>query len=256
VWIVDDKSNRVYRYAGAASRLSGSQSADSSFNLASGNGSPRDIVTDGTSLWVVNNSSTDKVFKYTVGGSLVGSWTIDSANSQPTGLTIDPANVSDIWIVDSGDDRVYQYTGAASRTSGSQDAAGWFALSAGNSNPQGIADPPPPSARRYDMFVTGRSESYGSGDLVAAGPSLWLPTFAVETKTVKKPIHLEAREHAFEWVATERYDLSSSRAPWRQSIDREPGMPEVRSPVAGEHDAVDIALESVFAGMFAAPLGK
>ena len=70
VWIVDAKSDKVYRYTGAASRLSGSQTAYSSFNLNSGNTSPKDIVTDGTSLWVINDSTTDKVFKYSVAGSL------------------------------------------------------------------------------------------------------------------------------------------------------------------------------------------
>jgi hypothetical protein len=144
VWIVDSKSDKVFKYTGAATRLSGSQNSASSFNLNSGNRDAKDIVTDGASLWVVNDSSTNKVFKYTVGGSLLGSWTIAGANSQPTGITIDPANVSDIWIADSGTDRVYQYTAAASRTSGSQAAAASFALAAGNTNPQGIADPPAP----------------------------------------------------------------------------------------------------------------
>jgi hypothetical protein len=37
---------------------------------------------------------------------------------------------------------VYQFTAAASRTSGSQSPAVSFALAAGNTNPQGIADPP------------------------------------------------------------------------------------------------------------------
>lgn len=143
VWIVDSKSDKVYKYAGAASRISGSQNAASNFSLNSANADPKDIVTNGTSLWVVNDSSTDKVFKYSVAGSLLGSWTIGSANSKPTGLTIDPANVSDIWIVDSGTDRVYQYAGATSRTSGSQAPLASFALAAGNTNPQGIADPPP-----------------------------------------------------------------------------------------------------------------
>ena len=85
VWIVDAKSDKVFRYTGAASRLSGSQNAASSFSLNSGNTSPKDIVTDGTSLWVVNDRTTDKVFKYTVAGTLVGSWTIDSAQRQPDG---------------------------------------------------------------------------------------------------------------------------------------------------------------------------
>jgi hypothetical protein len=143
VWVVDGKSDKVYRYANAAGRLSGSQTAASSFSLNSGNKAPKGIVTDGVHLWVVNDASTDKVFKYTLNGSLVGSWTIDSANKSPTGLTIDPSNGSqDIWIVDSGTDRVYQYANGRAKTSGSLSAATNFRLAAGNSNPQGIADPP------------------------------------------------------------------------------------------------------------------
>ncbi len=99
-------------------------------------------------MWVVNDSTTDKVFKYTISGSLVGSWTIDSANKTPTGLTIDPTSASQsIWIVDSGTDKVYEYVHSRSKTSGSQSAAVAFALAPGNTNPQGIADPPPPGAR-------------------------------------------------------------------------------------------------------------
>jgi hypothetical protein len=143
VWIVDGKSDKVFKYTGAAMRLSGSQNANSNFALNSGNRSPTDIVTDGSHFWVTNNSSQDKVFKYTVAGALAGSWTISTSGaSSPTGITIDPSNVSDIWIVDSATDRVYTYTGAASKTSGSQSAASSFALAAGNGNPQGIADPP------------------------------------------------------------------------------------------------------------------
>jgi hypothetical protein len=142
VWIVDNKSDKVYRFTGAASRLTGSQSAASSFNLNSGNKDASDLVTDGASIWVLNNASTDKVFKYTVSGSLQGSWTIFGAGGSPTGITIDPTNVSVIWIVDNNSDRVYEFNAAASRTSGSQSPASSFALAAGNTNPQGIADPP------------------------------------------------------------------------------------------------------------------
>jgi hypothetical protein len=145
IWLVDSSSAKVYKYTGAASRLSGSQNAASSFSLASGkNGdsNPQDIVTDGTSIWVVDGTAL-KVFKYTLSGSLLGSWSIDPANTHPTGITIDPANVSDIWIVDNGTDKVYQYIGAASRTSGSQNAGATFALNPYDTNPQGIADPPP-----------------------------------------------------------------------------------------------------------------
>ncbi len=148
IWLVDAKKDKVFKYAGAASRLSGSQNAASSFALSTtflglaGNTNPKGIVTDGVSLWVVDDGSTDQVYKYSLSGSSLGHWAIDSANASPTGLTINPANVSDIWIVDSGTDKVYQYTAAAGRTSGSQSAATTFALAAGNANPQDIADPP------------------------------------------------------------------------------------------------------------------
>ncbi len=145
IWLVDSYADKVYKYTGAASRLSGSQNAASSFNLAGGrNGdpNPQDIVTNGTDFWVVDGTAL-KVFKYTLSGSSLGSWTIDPADTHPTGITIDPTNVSNIWIVDNGTDKVYQYTAAARRTSGSQNASATFALAAGNTNPQGIADPPP-----------------------------------------------------------------------------------------------------------------
>jgi sugar lactone lactonase YvrE len=147
IWLVDSSADKVYKYAGAASRLSGSQSAASSFSLTNkhgnGNTNPQDIVTDGTSFWVVDGTAL-QVFKYTLSsGKLLGSWTIDPADAHPTGITINPNNVSDIWIVDNGALKVYQYAGAASRTSGSQTAAATFALNPYDTNPQGIADPPP-----------------------------------------------------------------------------------------------------------------
>ncbi|MBC7819723.1 MAG: VCBS repeat-containing protein, partial [Planctomycetaceae bacterium] len=146
IWIVDARSDKVFKYANAASRLVGSQNAASSFNLNSGNTSPKDIVTDGTNLYVVNDTLlTDQVFKYTLAGSLVGSWTITGGGGAPTGITLDPAAPSHLWIVDNNTDRVEQYDNAVSRISGSQSASTSFALAAGNTNPQGIADPPPPS---------------------------------------------------------------------------------------------------------------
>src|SRR5262249_35694792 len=129
IWIVDGKSSKVFRYAGAASRLSGSQTAASSFALNSANSNPKDIVTDGVALWTVDDGAKiDKVFKYSLTGTLQGSWAVDSANRAPSGITFDPMNVHDLWIVDSGSDRIYEYAAAASRTSGSQAATTSFAL--------------------------------------------------------------------------------------------------------------------------------
>lgn len=147
VWLVDKGTDKVFYYENAAEISTfGGIDATSSFALANGNRNPRGITTDGTHLWVVNSKSAkDEVFKYTTSGTLVGRWTIDSANVNPRGITIDPNDVNHLWIVDSTTDSVYQYSGAASRTSGSQSADSEFALAAENSNPQGIADPPPPS---------------------------------------------------------------------------------------------------------------
>lgn len=143
IWIVDDGSNKVFRFAGAASRTSGSQNATSSFVLNGANSDAKGIVTNGTHLWVVNDGTIDKVFKYNLSGTLQGSWTIDSNNGSPTGITIDPANVNHIWIVDSADAAVYRYNGAAGHTAGSHTASSVFQLASGNTNAQGIADPPP-----------------------------------------------------------------------------------------------------------------
>lgn len=154
VWLVDARQDRVYRYANAASRLSGSQNATSSFALNSGNRSPKDLVTDGSNIWVVESNTTDRVFKYSMTGSLVGNWVIDTANASPTGITLDPSGATQsLWIVDNGSDRVYEYTNARTRNSGSQSAAVSFALSAGNLNPQGIADPPVADSSQADASV-------------------------------------------------------------------------------------------------------
>ena len=141
VWIVDAYQDKVYRYANAAGRLSGSQNATSSFYLNGSDANPKDIVTDGTSLWTVDDGAVDQVFKYTLSGSLLGSWTLNAGTS-PTGITLDPTNVGNLWVVDNATNRVYQYDNAASLTSGSQWPSTSFALAAGNTNPQGIADPP------------------------------------------------------------------------------------------------------------------
>jgi len=156
IWIVDRVTDKVYFYEQGAEIASPTRvTSTSSFALANGNRNPRGITTDGTHLWVVNSKSAkDEVFKYTISGTLVGRWTIDIANVNPRGITIDPTNVDHLWIVDSTTDSVYQYSGAASRISGSQSADDVFALAAGNTNPQGIADPPPPSAAGSSVSVS------------------------------------------------------------------------------------------------------
>lgn len=145
VWIVDSRSDKVYRYAGAASRLTGSQAAASSFGGIGSN--PKDFVTDGVHLWIVDDGNkSDQVYKFHVTNGYWGSWTIDKANKSPTGIALDPANVGDIWISDSGTDRVYKYAAATGLNNGTLTASSSFALASGNTNPQGLIVPGRPWA--------------------------------------------------------------------------------------------------------------
>jgi hypothetical protein len=71
----------------------------------------------------------------------------------PTGITLDPAKPRHLWIVDSWTDRVYQYDYMVDKHyyhpnpgihgGGVWPASASYALAASNTNPQGIADPPP-----------------------------------------------------------------------------------------------------------------
>ncbi|MFN9048662.1 MAG: S8 family serine peptidase, partial [Planctomyces sp.] len=154
VWIIDSFGKKIYYYANAATKTSGTQSATSSFSMLSANTNPRDVVwgrQDNVSyLWVVDNgSSADRVFRYTLNTSGVStagsSWTISTQNAGPTGIAIDPSDgTMDIWISDSRTDRVYRY--ADGRTSTAPALASSFALGSANTNPQGLADPPPVAA--------------------------------------------------------------------------------------------------------------
>ncbi len=188
VWIVDAYSDKVYKYTGAASRLTGSQNAASSFSLNKSNTSPKDIVTNGASLWVVNDSTTDRVFKYTAAGALVSSWTITTAGAtSPTGITIDPANVSNLWIVDSGTDRVYQYNAAATFANGSSHAADVsFALAPGNTNPQGIADPPAPGSLLVTETPVPSAEAALRGNAGALASMYDVPLKKIRIDTVQR----------------------------------------------------------------------
>ena len=142
LWLVDPTADRVHLFSGGATRRSGRIAATSSFALNAANGNATDLVSDGSHLWVVNDTATsDQVFRYLVNGTLDGNWTLSATNPTPTGITLDPNNVNHLWVVDASTDRVLQYSGATTRTSGSQEPAVVFALNSNNGDPQGIADP-------------------------------------------------------------------------------------------------------------------
>jgi len=195
-------------------------------------------VTDGTSFWVVDGTSL-QVFKYTLAGSLLGSWAIDPANAHPTGIAINPTNVSDIWVVDSGTKKVYQYAGAAYRhTGGSQAAAATFALAAGDTNPQGIADPPPADT-----------------PLATAAPPL-APSLASATALIAVPAggvaaapSLALRDAAFALLARESLPGTPAIGfPAGGAATPRPDGPAPAGPAAGQRPLGPVTLLSPWAG--------
>lgn len=145
VWVVDREKKKVFFFNNAAGRTSGEYDADSSFALNSANTHPKGIATNGVSLWVVDDDGgREQVFKYNLAGQLLGNWEIaDAALEEPTGITLDPAGGTTLWIVDKKSDKVYQFDNATGLVSGSKASDATFALAAENGNPQGIADPIP-----------------------------------------------------------------------------------------------------------------
>ncbi|MEZ6039830.1 MAG: Ig-like domain-containing protein [Planctomycetaceae bacterium] len=145
LWVVDSSNDRAYLFSGAASRRSGSASPDFSFALSNSNRNAKDLVTDGEHIWIVNDTaSVDRVFRYSMAGTPDGSWVIDSANTQPTGIALSPDGTGTLWIVDSLSDRVYGYDVGTTRFSGNLSATHQFALNSLDRNAQGIATVVPP----------------------------------------------------------------------------------------------------------------
>lgn len=141
VWIVDAETDTIAHYAGAATLTAGVALASGSFALSAENQHPSGLTTDGSRLWVSDDIA-DQVFVYSTAGTLLGQWDLDPANADAAGITNDPTGSSDdLWVVDRVDDLVYRYDAGISLTTGSSSAADTFALAAGNSAPEGIADP-------------------------------------------------------------------------------------------------------------------
>jgi hypothetical protein len=150
LWMLDRATRAIKWYDDAALNTSGTDTAEKTFILPTTVNIAKGITTDGTTLWVVEDDSANTVFRYTIVRSLgtptgltaAGSWTLNSANTTPTGITLDPTGASNsLWVVDSGTDTVYEYANARSLTSGTGFLASTFKLTAANTNAQDIFDP-------------------------------------------------------------------------------------------------------------------
>jgi DNA-binding beta-propeller fold protein YncE len=118
-YVVNDASlNQTYEYdsSGAPVEL---------YSLTSGNTTPRGAASTaaGDRVWVGDMNK--NVYVYDADGTLLGSWSAGSLsrNAQVQGIATDG---TDVWIVDAAQDKVFRYASAASRLSGSQNAASSF----------------------------------------------------------------------------------------------------------------------------------
>ena len=125
-WVVDDGSNRVFRYS-----LDGTLVESFPLDNLNGNGDPSGIATDGSRLLVLDESE-EKVYRYNMAGGPQGSFDVTTASDGLVGITTDGES---IWIlnVDSdGNGEVFRYSASGTAQASS------FRLAAANSAPVGI----------------------------------------------------------------------------------------------------------------------
>ncbi len=165
VWIIDGSTHRVDRFVDAVGRTAGSQAAQGGFALTAADGAATGLVGDGTDFWVSDASGQGgRVFVYDRHGQALGSWATGAADPDPVGITLDPSGGTDLWTVDGSTGTIDRFAGGLSRRSGSHSFASASPLAAGNSDPVGIADPPPaPTVNPVAAAPAGR---------VAAGQSV------------------------------------------------------------------------------------
>src|SRR5262249_40866683 len=116
----DTVQDRTYKYESTGAAIVSNW-------LNFGDTAPRGVASNaaGTQLWVIDANKT--VYVYDNHSVLLGSWTAGSL-SPSARLTGIATNGTDPWMVDSYTDKVYKYAGAASRLSGTQNAASSFSL--------------------------------------------------------------------------------------------------------------------------------
>ena len=102
-------------------------------SLATANGDPQGIWSDGTTLWVADGAD-DKLYAYTLAtGSrdTTKEFDLASANGSPTGMWSDGTTM---WVVDDGDDNLYAYT----LSTGLRDSTKEIDVGERVANPRGI----------------------------------------------------------------------------------------------------------------------
>ncbi len=148
--VAEDADEDTLTFSGSVDHDYFEYAAEDSFSLDSANENPTGMATDGSSIWVTDDDTDDKVYVYYATsdpdpveapnwqfGDLKGSWTLDDDNADPAGIAVD--SFGDLWVLDSADEKVYHYVGGASWTSGTHNDDESFSLHADNDNPTGIS---------------------------------------------------------------------------------------------------------------------
>lgn len=125
--MVDGAADHTHRYGGTGTWAG-------SFGIDVGS-TPRGAATNthGDRLWVIQSDK--KVYVYdTADDTLLGTWTANGLN------TVEDITIvgNDVYIVDSGLDKVFKFSGGANLLSGSHSAGSSFSLNSNNLNSTGI----------------------------------------------------------------------------------------------------------------------
>ena len=120
LWIVDEKTDKVFRYSQQGALLG-------TLALTSSNRDAKDITTDGASFWVLDKKD-EKVYRYLMDGTFQDSFALTTPRDHLEGITTDGTS---LWVLDK-DGGVFRYN-----LSGTfQNDA--FELDSSNSHAEGI----------------------------------------------------------------------------------------------------------------------
>lgn len=98
IWLLDSVAFQVYKFFPNLT-FSGENWSTSS----SGNGDPKSLTTNGSSMWITDDTD-NLIYEYQVNGTLIK--TFSTVFTSPLGVT---TNNSFIWVVDTAAERVHQY---------------------------------------------------------------------------------------------------------------------------------------------------
>jgi hypothetical protein len=128
-YVADTYCDTVFKYSDRGGSMG-------DFDLRTGNTTPTGIAAnlDGSKLWVLDDNK--NIYLHNANGTSAGQWKAGDLGSAPEGIAV---SGQDVWIVDSGSDKIYWYDNGATWTSGTHTATKTFTLNSAITNAKGIA---------------------------------------------------------------------------------------------------------------------